>query len=56
MTFFCASILNYKLGGLSPDWLTGVVYRTVYHRYDKALVFYCSNYVGKQFIIAIWGL
>ena len=38
---------------MNADWLTDVVYQTVYHGYDKIFIFYCSNYVGNQFIIAI---
>ena len=39
----------------NADWLTAVVYQTVYHRYDN-IYFYCSNYVGNQFIIAVSAL
>ena len=45
------TIINWVVRALSTDWLTAVVYQTVF--------FYCSNYVGNQFIIAIrhlWGL
>ena len=38
---------------LNADWLTAVVYQTVYHGYDKTFYFVCSYYVGNQFIIAI---
>ena len=30
-----------------------MVYQAVYHRYDKTFIFYCSNYICNQFIIAI---
>ena len=52
-------IINWMVRALNADWLTAVVYQTVYHGYDKTLIFYCSNYISNQFIIAIrhfWGL
>ena len=44
-------IINWVVPALNADWLTAVVYQTVYHGYDK--YFYCSNYIGNQFKIAI---
>jgi hypothetical protein len=46
-------IINWVVRALNADWLTAMVYQTVYHGYDKTCIFYCSNYVGNQFIIAI---
>jgi hypothetical protein len=33
--------------------LTALVYQAIYHGYDKNIYFYCSNYIGNQFIKAI---
>jgi hypothetical protein len=45
-------VQNWVVRALNADWLTAVVYQTVYHGYDKTFIFYCSNYVGNQFITA----
>ena len=31
-------IINWMVQALNADWLTGVVYQTVYHGYDKTLL------------------
>ena len=51
-------IINWVVRSLNADWLTAVVYWTVYHGYDNTY-FYSCNYVGNQFIIAnmhLWRL
>ena len=44
--------INCVIQALNADWLTAVVYQTVYHGYEKTCIF-TDNYVGQQFIIAI---
>jgi hypothetical protein len=36
---------------LNANWLAAVVYQTVYTR-GMTKYFYCSNYIGNQFIMA----
>ena len=52
MFYHIIMIRNWLVRALNADWLTAVVYQTVNHRFDFS-GFYFSNYVGKQFIIAI---
>jgi hypothetical protein len=53
--WFAAFIVYYKLGGLSSEcWLAdsrGISDRT--QRVWQNINFYCSNYIGHQFIVAI---
>jgi hypothetical protein len=49
ITEFIKFMINWVVQALNADWLTAVVYQTVYHGYDN-IYFYCSN---CQFIIAI---
>ena len=32
-------IINWVVRALNADWLTAVVYQTVYHGYDKTFIF-----------------
>ena len=45
-------IINWVVRDLNVDWLTAVVYQTVYQWYGKTFID-LSGYVGNQFIIAI---
>jgi hypothetical protein len=45
--------INWVVRGMNADCPTAVVYQTVYHRLGQNMYFYCSNYIGNQFIIAI---
>jgi hypothetical protein len=47
------NIINWVVQALNADWLTTVVNQTIYHGYDFDFDFFCSNYVGNQFIIVI---
>lgn len=38
-------VLNWVVQALNADWLTAVVYQTVYHMTKH---FYCSNYIANQ--------
>ena len=51
-TQFIIVIINMVGGALNADFLTAVVYQTIYHEYEN-FYFYCSNYVSNQLIIAI---
>ena len=44
--------MNWVGRALNVDWLTAMVYQTVYHGYDITFIF-TTNYVGNPFIIAI---
>jgi hypothetical protein len=44
--------INWVVRDLNVDWLTAVVYQTVYQWYGKTFID-LSGYVGNQFIIAI---
>ena len=46
-------IIDWVVPVLNADWLTAVVYQTVYHEYDNTYQFYRSNCICNQFIIAI---
>ena len=32
-------IINWVVPALNADWLTAVVYQTIFHRYDKTFIF-----------------
>jgi hypothetical protein len=49
-THYQCNIINRVVRALNADWLTAMVYQTIYHRYDKTFNFYCFNYVRNQFI------